>query len=99
MLNLTFAKIHIIYYVIGGIPAMIYGICQYNYDKHFRIAGGLLALSGATGLFIAIGVIMGNRMLVSTASMIGGALAIAADLPMSVNLIRGESHTTQLKVG
>ena len=83
-------------YLILGIPSLIYGVALYLRNRPMRVAGGLLALSGAVTLFIGVGVIAQLTQLVSISSMIGGVLSMASFLPLGVNLLRGEPDTPQM---
>jgi hypothetical protein len=75
-------------YAIGSITGIIFGVLLYRHSKPMRWAGGLLALSGATGPFIAVGVIAGLPQLVSVPSMLGGILAMPAYVLLGLAFLR-----------
>jgi hypothetical protein len=81
-----------------AIMMFIYGVGLYLHGRPMRVAGGLLALSGAATLFIGVGVIAQLTQLVSASSMIGGVLSMASFVPLGVNLLRGEPDTPELQI-
>jgi hypothetical protein len=78
-------------YAIGGITGMIFGVLLYRHSQPMRWAGGLLALSGATGPLIAVGVIAGLPQLVTVPSMLGGILAMPAYILLGLAFLRNGS--------
>jgi hypothetical protein len=86
-------------YALGSIPGIIFGWLLYRHSRPMRLAGALLALSGATGPFIAVGVFAGLTQLVTVASMLGGILAMPAYLSLGVNLLRSEPNPAEATVG
>jgi hypothetical protein len=67
-------------YAVGSIPSFIFGIGLWRTPgrKSMQRAGGLYALSGATGPFIGTGVLAQLPQLVSPASVLGGSLSMIA---------------------
>jgi hypothetical protein len=79
-------------YFILGIPSLIFGLALYRGGAPFRVAGVLLALSGAACLLIGPGVMFGLPALIAGPSMVGGVLSIAAFVPLCIGLLRGAAH-------
>jgi hypothetical protein len=77
-------------YVASGIAALIFGVALYQQGRLFRLAGALLALSGATAPLIALGIFAGIPLLVEWASMLGGVLAMVAYIPLGWALRQDE---------
>jgi hypothetical protein len=69
-------------HVASGIAALIFGVALYQQGRPFRLAGALLALSGATAPFIALGIFANIPPQVEWASMLGGVLAMVAYVPL-----------------
>jgi hypothetical protein len=82
-------------YAISGITGIIYGLLLYRLGKPMRLAGGLFALSGATGPIIGVGVIAGLSQLVTVSSMLGAILAMPAYLLLGINLLRNRTGTAE----
>jgi hypothetical protein len=80
-------------YAVGSIPSFIFGIWLWRTPgrKSMQWAGGLYALSGATGPFIGGGVLAQLPQLVSAASMLGGIVSMVALGLLGVTLMRQAS--------
>lgn len=74
-------------YAILGIPSIIFGIIFIRWQQDLRLAGSLLAFSGAASIVGIIGIGMQIEIL-SVGSLAGSALYVAALVPLAYVLLR-----------
>lgn len=74
-------------YAILGVPSLAFGLLLWRQGGYARLAGLLLALNGVACMIGEVGVVAGNT-LVSTGSIIGGALFLLALVPLTLMFFR-----------
>lgn len=74
-------------YAVLDVPSILFGMLLGKADRWPRLAGVMLAFSGAASMIRMVGSIAGSAA-PSMGSIVAGVLFLAAPIPLSVALLR-----------